>query len=65
LTINGKDGVFIQINDLTYEWKEIKLGGKQGNLISIEEGLKNGDKIVSSGAYSLKAIFLKHTFGEE
>jgi hypothetical protein len=41
------------------------LGGKQGNLISIEEGLKNGDKIVSSGAYSLKAIFLKHTFGEE
>ncbi|MCG9874779.1 MAG: efflux RND transporter periplasmic adaptor subunit [Leptospiraceae bacterium] len=65
LTINGKDGVFIQINDLTYEWKEIKLGGTQGKLISIEEGLKNGDKIVSSGAYSLKAIYLKHTFGEE
>lgn len=65
LTINGKDGVFIQLNDLNYEWREIKLGGTQGQLVAIEEGLKNGDKIVSNGAYSLKALYLKHTFGEE
>jgi|JI10StandDraft_1071094.scaffolds.fasta_scaffold426306_2 cobalt-zinc-cadmium efflux system membrane fusion protein len=65
LTINSKEGVFIQNSDLEYEWKEIETGGRQDTWIAVNSGLKNGDKVVSNGGYSLKSLLLKHTFGEE
>jgi len=50
--------VYIEIPDAekpTYEGREIKLGARVGNFYIVEDGLNEGDRVVTKGAFKLDA----------
>ncbi|XDD42445.1 efflux RND transporter periplasmic adaptor subunit [Leptospira sp. WS60.C2] len=57
--------VFKQINPQTYQWSEVEIGSTNDQKVEITKGLKEGDTIVTNGAFELKAILFKDTFGGE
>jgi cobalt-zinc-cadmium efflux system membrane fusion protein len=65
LNYNNETAVFIQNSDLEYEWRVVEVGDPQEGWLPIISGIQKGERVVSNGSYSLKAIFLKSTFGEE
>lgn len=65
VTIDNISGVFVQLEDMEYEWREVKSGSVRNDMIPVWEGLKQGESIVVKGSYSLKSLFLKSSFGED
>ncbi len=47
--------VFLQAADGSYHQKEVKLGEQQGSHVTLIEGVKQGDKLVTQGAILLDA----------
>jgi cobalt-zinc-cadmium efflux system membrane fusion protein len=52
---NDKNYVFIQNSPKTYRLREVQLGQKDGNLITILSGLAEGETIISDGAFHLNS----------
>ncbi|EOQ88967.1 efflux transporter, RND family, MFP subunit [Leptospira yanagawae serovar Saopaulo str. Sao Paulo = ATCC 700523] len=48
-----------------YRWVEVKTGITSNQKTEILQGLKEGDRVVTKGAFELKAILFKDTFGGE
>ncbi|WCL50037.1 efflux RND transporter periplasmic adaptor subunit [Leptospira sp. GIMC2001] len=63
--IKNEDCVFVQINDLEYKIQKVTIGHSVDGKIPVISGISLGDKIVTSGVYSLKSLYLKDTFGED
>ncbi|ODA68093.1 Cobalt-zinc-cadmium resistance protein CzcB [Methyloligella halotolerans] len=61
-TIEDKPAVFVE-TDEGFEPRNVTLGPKGENDIVIAEGLKPGEKIVTEGAFTLKAEMSKGSFG--
>lgn len=52
--------VFVQRNENEYEVREVQVGESNGTLVTILEGLKEGDSVVTHGAFTLKSELLQH-----
>jgi cobalt-zinc-cadmium efflux system membrane fusion protein len=52
---NDRNYVFIQNTPKTYRLREVQLGHKDGNLITILGGLAEGETIISDGAFHLNS----------
>lgn len=62
---NGKYYLFIQVNDTTFEKRDVETGIRENKMVEIRTGIKEKDKVVSKGAFYLKSEMLKGSFGEE
>jgi membrane fusion protein, heavy metal efflux system len=51
--------VFVQRNASEYEARDVRTGESDGTLITILDGLKEGDEIVTHGAFVLKSELVK------
>lgn len=47
--------VFVQTGDDTFQRRVVRTGGEVGGVISILEGLKSGERVVTQGAFMLKS----------
>lgn len=50
----GNHYVFVQRNGETFYKREVKLGGNDGIKARVTEGLKEGERVVTKGAYAIK-----------
>ena len=60
-TIEGEPTVFVPVEgeEGSFEKKTVKVGEPVGGLVPVESGLKEGDKVVTEGAFVLKAELSK------
>ncbi len=61
--IDGKSVVFIREGESRFEPKEIKTGASNGKVIEVLSGMASGEKVVTTGSFSLKSAFLKDRIG--
>lgn len=61
--LNGEKNVFVQTNPGNFKRKRVEIGARFGNMISINSGIKAGDRIATDGSFLLKSALLKDTFG--
>ncbi len=52
---NDQDYIFVQNTSETYRLREVKLGHKDGNLITVLSGIAEGETIISAGAFHLNS----------
>ncbi|MGV3666826.1 MAG: efflux RND transporter periplasmic adaptor subunit [Leptospira bouyouniensis] len=57
--------VFVESSPENYKWIEVTTGSTDNQKTEVLSGLKEGDKVVTKGAFELKAILFKDTFGGE
>jgi cobalt-zinc-cadmium efflux system membrane fusion protein len=50
--------VFVQRDGQTFEAREVKLGESNGEVVKVLAGLRDGEQIVTSGAFILKSELL-------
>jgi RND family efflux transporter MFP subunit len=50
----GNFFVFVQTGGETFEKREIKLGGNDGKYVQVLSGVKEGERVVTRGAYAIK-----------
>jgi cobalt-zinc-cadmium efflux system membrane fusion protein len=62
-TIDEKTVVFVEDED-GFEPRAVTVGRTNGTHVEIISGLKAGQKIVSAGAFTLKAQLAKGSFGD-
>jgi membrane fusion protein, heavy metal efflux system len=61
----GKDYVFVQTTDTTFEKRIVVAGTSADNMVEIKEGLKEGETVVSKGVFYLKSELKKDELGGE
>lgn len=59
------DVAFVRQPDGHFEIHPLKLGRSAAGQVEVISGLRVGEQVVVQGAFSLKSVFLKNTFGEE
>ena len=64
LLLQGQPTVFVQAGD-GFEARPIEPGDKVGGRTIVKSGLAAGDKVVTAGAYALKARLLKSQISDE
>lgn len=57
--IEGKPSVFVQEKDGTFAKRDLQLGQEFGNSVEVKAGLKEGELVVVTGAFTLKSELLK------
>lgn len=63
LLVNGQPTVFVQESG-GFEARAIEIGEKRGGRVVITGGVREGERVVSAGAYALKARMLKSQIGD-
>lgn len=63
--VAGKPVVFVRQADEDYELHEVVLGESALGKVEVLNGLREGEQIVTQGAFTLKSIALKSTIAEE
>lgn len=63
LMLNGQPTVFVVEGD-AFEARPIETGPKAGNRVLLKSGIKEGEQVVTRGAYVLKAKMLKSQIGD-
>lgn len=63
LLVNGLPTIFVRDAD-GFEPRAVELGDKVGGRVIVKAGLKEGDSVVTAGAYALKARLLKSQIGD-
>jgi cobalt-zinc-cadmium efflux system membrane fusion protein len=53
--------VFVQRDDESYEVRNVTLGESNGEVVKVTGGVREGDKVVTAGAFILKS----ELFGEQ
>ena len=59
---NGSAGkiVFVQRAPTEFEVRTVKLGDEQGEMVVVQEGLQEGERIVGRGSFTLKSEMERH-----
>jgi len=57
--IEGKPSVFVQGKDGSFAKRGLDLGREFGNSVEVKSGLKEGEQVVVTGAFTLKSELLK------
>ncbi len=63
--VDGRPVVFVEAEEGEFELREVRHGTRAGEDVEILDGLREGEKVVAAGAFSLKAELLKNTLEEE
>ncbi|MDC0720840.1 efflux RND transporter periplasmic adaptor subunit [Nannocystis bainbridge] len=63
--VAGMTMVFVRAEDGAFEPHEVVLGTAGEGVVEILRGLREGESAVTHGAWTLKSVLLKSTFGEE
>jgi len=63
--LDGKDVVFVQRAATQFEARTIRPGKTVNGLVEILAGLRDGEPVVTAGAYRLKSIIAGKDLGEE
>ncbi|MFO0676367.1 MAG: efflux RND transporter periplasmic adaptor subunit [Polyangiaceae bacterium] len=63
--VAGKNVVFVRHSDGDFELHEIVIGTSAFGRVEVASGLREGEEVVTSGAYTLKSAVLKSTIAEE
>jgi cobalt-zinc-cadmium efflux system membrane fusion protein len=63
--LGGKPAVFVREPDGAFELHEVTLGRAAPGKVEVLEGLREGEPVVSEGAFTLKSLVLKGSFAEE
>jgi cobalt-zinc-cadmium efflux system membrane fusion protein len=63
--IAGKPVVFVRQADEDYELHDVVLGDSALGKVEVLNGLREGEQVVSEGAFTLKSVALKSTIAEE
>jgi cobalt-zinc-cadmium efflux system membrane fusion protein len=61
----GKPVVFVRHPDGHFERHDVTLGEGDPEWIEIVHGLRDGEQVVTDGAFSIKSAMLRETFGED
>jgi cobalt-zinc-cadmium efflux system membrane fusion protein len=61
----GKTFVFVREGDETFRRRDVVLGTRNEEFAEVKEGLKPGEKVVTSGGFALKSRMLAELMGEE
>jgi len=62
----GRDYVFVQRSDTTFEKRFVTVGATTGEGIEVTAGLQSGEHVVSGGAFYLKSELKREEFeGDE
>ena len=59
--IEGKTSIFVQDKDGFFAKRELELGREFGNSVEVKAGLKEGEQVVVTGAFTLKSELLKES----
>lgn len=62
--VRGKPVVFVEAEPGVYQMRELSLGQEAGTDVEVLSGLAAGDRVVTDGAFYLKATVLKEEIGE-
>jgi cobalt-zinc-cadmium efflux system membrane fusion protein len=62
--VRGSDAVFVRHEEGDFELHEVVLGRSDAHRIEITHGLRDGEEVVTAGAFSVKSVLLAGTFGE-
>lgn len=62
--VAGKTVVFVRHADGDYELHEVVVGDSAPGYVEIVSGLREGEEVVSSGAFTLKSVVLKGTMAD-
>ena len=62
--IHGKKSAFVVENENSFQLRELKLGKETEDFVEVSDGLKPGEKVVTTGGFYLKSILLKEEMGE-
>ncbi|MDC0720635.1 efflux RND transporter periplasmic adaptor subunit [Nannocystis bainbridge] len=65
IEVAGKTVVFVRGEDGAFELHEVVLGTAAPGVVEILQGLREGEPVVTRGAWTLKSVLLKGTFGED
>ena len=63
--IQGDSTAFVERGRGVFELRHVRLGEEREGLVSVTEGLREGERVVVQGSFILKAEFLKGTLEEE
>jgi cobalt-zinc-cadmium efflux system membrane fusion protein len=63
--VGHKSVVFVQHPDGDFELHEVVLGRASAGKVEIISGLREGERVVDQGVFTLKSAVLKNTFAEE
>jgi cobalt-zinc-cadmium efflux system membrane fusion protein len=53
-----KQYVFVRLDDETFEARDVKLGVSNGDVVTVLEGLRQGEQVVTKGGFILKSELL-------
>ncbi len=56
---DGKDFVFIAVNDTTFERRDILPGLTYDSMIEVRQGIRPGERVVTKGSFQIKSELLK------
>jgi RND family efflux transporter MFP subunit len=54
----GRPIVFVQREGETFEWRAVTIGARSGDLVQIVNGVKPGERVVTTGAYLVRLASL-------
>ena len=63
--VANRDVVFVRQPDGDFELHPVTVGRTAAGRVEILSGLREGEQVVVDGAFTLKSVVLKRTFGEE
>ncbi len=63
--LNGNDVVFVRKSPTAFETRAVKTGKTVEDATEIQSGLREGEEVVSVGAFHLKSVALSGQIGEE
>lgn len=64
-TMDDDQVVFVAAGDTRFERRVVKTGLEQHGRVQVLDGLKEGDRVVTTGSFILKSELLKDELGEE
>jgi membrane fusion protein, heavy metal efflux system len=63
--LNGNSVVFVRSPNSEFEARPVKTGARVDHEVEIVEGLKDGNEVVTDGAFVVKSQFLTRSLAQE
>ena len=65
IDVEDQSAVFVDLGGGVYERHDVTVGAEGPGLVEITHGLSEGERVVVTGAWSLKSVLLRGTLGED
>jgi membrane fusion protein, heavy metal efflux system len=63
--LEGKQVVFVRRSPTQFEIRQVNPGRASGSMIEIASGLKEGEEVVTAGAFQVKSALLSKELGDK